>query len=211
MDMLSSVNETIRVQKVADSSVVKQATEEDRNWFKENLPTFHLLKSDVLFAKCVILVEGQSDRIFLETILKHNVKLGIPESDIFILDVGGKKSFPKFEKFLRIFDIPYLILADNDAQNRFEEEAIVRLSPDMDLNLTLNSRDTYVLNKDLEDYLKKIKPDLFNKIDSQYERKPEKAYHFMSELLQNGIPEGLKPIRFMLNHALKLTQHENLL
>ena len=206
MDMLSSVNEIIRVQKIADTSTVKQATEEDRKWLKENLATFHLLKSEVLFAKCVILVEGQSDRIFLETILKHNEKLGIPESDIFILEVGGKKSFSKFVRFLTIFDIPYLILADNDAQNRFEEEAIVRLSPDMDLNFTLNSKDTYVLNKDLEDYFKSIKPDLFNRIDSKYERKPEKAYHFISELLQDGVPEGLKPIAFMLNHALKLTQ-----
>ena len=87
LDMLSSVNEIVRVNR-REHSLVAQPSGEDKEWIKENLPTFHHLKSDIFFARRVVLVEGVSDKFFLEAILNRGSGRG---DDAVVVDVGGKK------------------------------------------------------------------------------------------------------------------------
>ncbi|EIJ65598.1 hypothetical protein BD31_I1567 [Candidatus Nitrosopumilus salaria BD31] len=210
IEMLSTVNEIIRVERISDISTVNQPSREDREWIQQNMATFHLMKPDILFAKCVILVEGQSDRIFLQTLLNESERLGLEDNDIFILDVGGKKSFPKFETFLNIFQIPYLILADRDAEVIFQDREIFILDEKFDVKQIPNEfQKIYILEEDLEAYLSKIKPELFSEAVTKYsKRKPEIAYHVIQGLLKNKIPSELKPIIFIFQHALKLTKSD---
>lgn len=202
LDTLTAANEIIRIRKKLGSSLVVQPDNENKRWLASQLPTFHLFKPDVLFSKVAILVEGPSDKIFLDTLLKrHDGLLEVPGDSIYVLDVGGKKSFPKFQRLMEIFGIPYLVLADNDVQGRFNPSEI-NLIGDSALD---ENKKIYVLKvKNLEAYLASLNPELFKKISEEYERKPEVAYYFINELLENKPNEKIDPIIFLIKHAAKM-------
>ena len=183
LDMLSSVNEIVRIDR-REHSRIMQPSGEDREWMKKNLPTFHLLKSDILFAKKVILVEGNSDKIFLEAILNHGSRQG---DDIAVVDVGGVRSFGKFRKFLEIFDISYGILADKDGKKLFDPPEILELS----LESTLQAGDrtgkkVCLLEKDLESLLAALEPKMYGEIEKTYGKKPECTYQFIRRFFGMG-------------------------
>ena len=182
IELLSSVNEIVRVDRTTDSRIT-QPSGKDRKWIVDNISTFHLLKSSVLFAKGVILVEGPSDRIFLEAVLRHSEKFDMVRGDLVVLDVGGYKSFPKFRKFLEIFGILFFILADGKAPGKFEEDEVMNINP-----ASMSSTDkkeweyriVFVFKKDLEDYLASLDGELYRKISTTCNSKPETAYRFVT-------------------------------
>ena len=68
-------------------------------------------RSELFFAKKVILVEGQTDKIVLGYLSK---KLDIYKYDYSILECGSKSLIPQFIKLLNIFKIPYVAVYDKD-------------------------------------------------------------------------------------------------
>ena len=186
LELLSSVNEIVRVDKEEYSRIV-QPSREDKVWMAENLATFHSLKSDVLFTRKVVLVEGSSDKIFLEAILRHSTGPDAPGDDIIVLDVGGYKSFKKFREFLEIFEIPFVILADGDAKNQFATDEVLVINPEF-ISSEYSGSDKIVclLENKLEDCLAHLEPDLYNRITAEYDTKPERAYHFIRRLVKDS-------------------------
>lgn len=68
----------------------------------------------MFFADKVVLVEGDTDRIIYQAVLKKvQSELGNKEV-IEVLDVLGKNNFDRYKSFLEIWNIPYSIIADND-------------------------------------------------------------------------------------------------
>lgn len=72
-------------------------------------------RSDMLFARSVILVEGQSEQFALPAFAQ---KLGyeIDKLGISIVFVGGKGNFQHYHRILEAFDIPHIILGDGDGK-----------------------------------------------------------------------------------------------
>lgn len=68
-------------------------------------------RSEIFFAKKVILVEGQTDKIVLGYLSK---RLGIYKYDYSILECGSKSLIPQFIKLLNVFKIPYVAVYDKD-------------------------------------------------------------------------------------------------
>lgn len=68
-------------------------------------------RSELFFAKKVILVEGQTDKIVLGYLAK---KLGIYKYNYSILECGSKSIIPQFIKLLNAFKIPYVAIYDKD-------------------------------------------------------------------------------------------------
>ncbi|MCI6033683.1 ATP-dependent nuclease [Fusobacterium varium] len=68
-------------------------------------------RSELFFAKKVILVEGQTDKIVLGYLSK---KLGIFKYDYSILECGSKSIIPQFIKLLNAFKLPYIAIYDKD-------------------------------------------------------------------------------------------------
>lgn len=68
-------------------------------------------RSELFFAKKVILVEGQTDKIVLGYLSK---KLDIYKYDYSILECGSKSLIPQFIKLLNVFKIPYVAVYDKD-------------------------------------------------------------------------------------------------
>lgn len=181
--MLSSVDEIARVSR-KEYSHIAQPTGEDEVWVRENLPTFHLLKPDILFARKIVLVEGASDKIFLEKILDYDTGDWMDVDDLAIIDVGGCKSFDRFKKFLEMYEIPFAILADRDADGLFGTDEAQRIKPES-IPQSVDNNKIVLLEKNLEEFFKRLKPSLFNEIDDRYEKKPEMAYHFVTKLLES--------------------------
>lgn len=177
-ETLSSANEIARVDR-REYSLIIQPSGEDRKWVKENLPKFHLLKSDILFAKKVVLVEGSSDKIFLEAILNHGSRLG---GDIAVVDVGGVSSFAKFCKFLEIFGISHGIFADKDGKKQFGPKEVLEISLEsIPQAVDWTGKKVCLLEKDLECLLASLDPEMYKEIKNKYGKKPECAYEFVRQ------------------------------
>ena len=175
LKMLSAVNQIVRVDRQENSRIV-QPTEVGRKWIKNNLATFHMLKSDILFAKKTVLVEGYSDRIFIEAVLNQDSGHG---DDIAVVDVGGKCSFKKFRTFLEIFGIPFVILADDDAEKKFESDEVLMMNPEsIPLADAGAVKTVYLLKGKLEGFLSRLNPELYREIKDKYETKNERTYNF---------------------------------
>ena len=184
LEMLSSANKIARVDRRHQYSEIVQPSEKDEEWISEHLATFHLLKPDILFSRRVILTEGEADKIFVEAILNLCAKHEGGTADYIAVEVGGKLSFKKFQTFLNIFKMNFVILADGDAEKIFESQDAVTLttdslSPDNDLG----NKTVYILEEDLEHLLACLDQGIYDECERLYEKKPERSYHFIKRLL----------------------------
>lgn len=79
--------------------------------------------AEMLFASCVLLVEGESDRLFFEWIRRRIAKLDSSGrmDQLFVVSVGGKKAFCPWLRILEAYGSPadrpirWCVLADGDA------------------------------------------------------------------------------------------------
>lgn len=68
----------------------------------------------VFFADLVVLVEGISDRMFFEALLRH-FKVGDGSGKVYeVISVGGKTLFGQYDKLLTACHVPYVVIADLD-------------------------------------------------------------------------------------------------
>jgi len=72
------------------------------------------LDPNVFFAKCVIIVEGDSDKGFMEG-LDARMSLGIEQKDVLISTLDGKDNLSTLIKIVDMFKIPYVGFLDKDA------------------------------------------------------------------------------------------------
>lgn len=68
-------------------------------------------RSELFFAKKVILVEGQTDKIVISALGKS---LGIFKYDYSIIECGSKSTIPQFIMLLNLFKISYVVMYDKD-------------------------------------------------------------------------------------------------
>lgn len=182
LDMLSSANKIVRVDRHECSEIVQPSKENER-WISKRLATFHLLKPDILFSHRVILVEGESDKIFVEAILNLCAEREGSSVDYIAVNVGGKCSFKKFQTFLNIFKIDFVILADRDARKIFKSQDAMMLTVN---SLTQDNdpenKTIYILEEDLEHLLACLDQELYDKCTQLYNKKPELSYYFIKRL-----------------------------
>lgn len=68
-------------------------------------------RSELFFAKKVILVEGQTDKMILSYLAK---KLKINSYHYSVIECGSKGTIPQFIRLLNAFRIPYVVVYDKD-------------------------------------------------------------------------------------------------
>ena len=198
LEMLSSANKIVRVDRHKYSEIV-QPSQEDEEWILEHLATFHLLKPDILFSHRVILVEGESDQIFLETTLSLRTEYEGSNADYIVANVGGKHSFKKFQTFLNIFKINFVILADGDAKGMFKtQDAMALTANSLPHNNNPRNKTVYILEKDLEHMLACLDQKLYDECKQLYEKKPELSYHFIKRLLAGNSKAAQTAFRIAL-------------
>ena len=195
--------EIFYVRRTNQLSKIKSLKDELKLQFKNDRPRLkHQIQSSIFFAKCIILVEGDSDKNLLNGISQYlgstKKELDVEGNDVVITSVDGKDNFRKYRDLLDAFEIPYVILADSDAKNLFDSSGTVTKE-----GIT-GSRDIIVIeNKNLEQLMR----DIDSKIYSQIEReignsKPTVAYLFAQEVLSKD-PNALKPLTPLLLRSIE--------
>lgn len=81
----------------------------------------------IFFADAVILVEGQSDRIFWEKIYASFYEKTSVSKEIQFVDVGGKSELKKYAAILEAYEIQYAVIADLDYIEQIGTTDIKRL------------------------------------------------------------------------------------
>ena len=93
-------------------------------------------RSELFFAKKVILVEGPTDKTIIPLLAKS---LGVFKYEYTVVDCGSKSSMPLYIKLLNKFSIPYIAVYDEDHQQHKEQQAIG--AADRDTNLIVSEID----------------------------------------------------------------------
>lgn len=100
-------------------------------------------RGEMFFAKKVILVEGQTDKIALSYLAK---KLGIYNYNYSIVECGSKSIIPQFIKILNAYKIPYVAVYDKD-NHKWRNETEIENS-----NIK-NKKIKGLINKYIGDYI----------------------------------------------------------
>lgn len=143
-------------------------------------------RSELFFAKKVILVEGQTDKIVISSLGKT---LGIFKYDYSIIECGSKSTIPQFIMLLNLFKIPYVVMYDKDNHKWRTKEEIA--------NSKLKNKQIRSMVKDSLGFCieaeNDIEEEIYNKKGERtsYKNKPFNALKFISN--ENYvIPERLE-------------------
>ncbi len=134
---------------------------------------------ELFFARRVLLVEGQTELGALP-IFASKMNYDFDDNGVSLMFVGGKMNFDIFVKLCEGFKIPYLVAADNDA-----EEEILKL------NEKYPNCNSHILPDEFDDFL----PDELRKEAKRMlgdRSKPRIGRYVAKKLVERGeIPEGI--------------------
>lgn len=133
-------------------------------------------RAELFFAKKVILVEGQTDKIIISFLAK---KLNIFKYDYSIIECGSKSTIPQFILLLNNFRIPYIAVFDRDSHywRTFEERENSKFKNKHILSLIDNTIGKAIaFNNDIEEEITS-----FEKDRASYKNKPFNALQIVSE------------------------------
>lgn len=90
------------------------------------LSLFDLSRSEMFFAKKVILVEGDTEKFVIpfccSELSAHNKKYDLFSNNICVVECGGKNNIHIFMRVLNRFKIPYIVIHDVDPINFAEDK-----------------------------------------------------------------------------------------
>jgi len=141
-------------------------------------------RGEMFFAKKVILVEGQTDKIALSYLAK---KLGIYNYNYSIVECGSKSIIPQFIKILNAYKIPYVAVYDKD-NHKWRNETEIENS-----NMK-NKKIKGLINKYIGDYIE-FENDIEEEVyQEERERKnyKNKPYYTLQKISENEYEIPLK-------------------
>lgn len=143
-------------------------------------------RGEMFFAKKVILVEGQTDKIVISALSK---KLGIYRYNYSIIECGSKSIIPQFIKVLNAFKIPYVAVFDKDNhiwRNEIELENSNRKNREIERIVKKDLGKSIAFENDIEEEIYSAKRDRKN-----YKNKP---YYALQTILDKSyvMPKRLK-------------------
>lgn len=84
-------------------------------------------RSDMLFAKAVLLVEGQTE-LFALPRFAEELHLELNRKGCSVVFIGSTSNFPVYHHILDAFGIPHVILADGDGKRKSAEDRLGKLT-----------------------------------------------------------------------------------
>lgn len=108
--------------------------------------------TELLFSEITILVEGMSDKIFLENYFEYKTNKKVHEMGISVINVNGAGNLGTFRAFCEAFRVKNYILADRDKKNEVEQNIIKNNLENTNLYFTNNLEledDMFLENKNV--------------------------------------------------------------
>lgn len=142
-------------------------------------------RSELFFAKKVILVEGQTDKILIPFLAKS---IGVYKYDYSVIECGSKSTLPQYIKLLNKFHIPYIVVYDKDNhiwRVPLERETSLRKNREIQRSINYEIGKYVEFDNDIEEEVGG------DKIKKSYKNKP---YIALKKVMQKGyiIPDGLQ-------------------
>lgn len=148
---------------------------------------FNTYRNEIFFAKYVILVEGDSDKILWTTIIEEKWNIPLNKNGISIIECGGKGGVMYFIGVMRLMGITdYFAIWDKDSGS----------DPDTfgQLKSSLESKVGLEIVPTLEKFLKSYFPD--QQFRDDY--KIEDAYKWASEVTPENVPTELNVLQVQI-------------
>jgi len=139
-------------------------------------------RSDMLFARAVLLVEGASE-LYAIPAFATKLRFDLDKSGVSVVFVNGKGNFKVYHQILEAFDIPHVLLVDGDGnpdaiRNAFRTEYGVSI---------------YVLDEDFEyEVVGAISDEKFLKIYNEARKRIGKPKQNLEELSLDLTPDNLQ-------------------
>ncbi len=141
-------------------------------------------RSELFFAKKVVLVEGQTDKIVIPYLAK---KLDIYKYDYSVIECGSKSTLPQYIKLLNKFRIPYSVVYDKD-------EHIWREREERNISHRKNKEIQRLINYEIGNYIE-FENDIEEELGGVREKKSFKNKPFLAlkQIMRKNyaIPSGL--------------------
>ncbi|MGB6129765.1 MAG: AAA family ATPase [Psychrilyobacter sp.] len=143
-------------------------------------------RGELFFAKKVILVEGQTDKIIIPFLAK---KLGVYKYEYSLVECGSKSTIPQFIRLLNQYRIPYVAVYDKDEHIwRDEETRLVSKRHNKGIRSLINNEigEIVEFTNDIEEELEGM-----DRVKKNYKHKPFIA---IKNISNNNyvVPEKLK-------------------
>lgn len=155
-NLISSKNDSLRCLSrfVKNSGITTKysASEKFLNDLKVNAPDFDFIlwlnpdRNTMFFVDKVILVEGASDKAFLNYLIKENNL----DKNCYIVDCGNKSNIPHFMKLCEQFGIRHSIMFDKDGDATQNHKTWNKAITDANNQFTIDIKD---FPNDLETYI----------------------------------------------------------
>jgi putative ATP-dependent endonuclease of OLD family len=161
---------------------------------------FDAQRSELFFARGVMLVEGITEKIALPLVFRalgHDInKLGLS-----IVECGGKTKLALFVRVARALEIPYVVVADHDVRSIDPAWPEPRKKKENDRNLKHEKWNADLAKSAEVDRLFFLKPNFEVEVGlpEGEEEKVDEALKWASQAAAKDVPEGLrKPIERLL-------------
>ena len=159
----------------------------------------HTVDAAVFFAKLAVVVEGKSDRAVLglaDRMAVKEPKYNLSLNNIAVVGVGGKYGFARCRSLLDKYGIPWIILADGDAEDMFDLKEVSWISKDG----VGGDGPVFLLKGDLEKFMEEVDSDTFEEF--RHRRKVVRALEW-AELTLEKNPDGARlPLAGFLDRCL---------
>jgi len=183
--------------------VFPQGYDEDREEFRLTIE-FDPERNELFFAKKVLLVEGDTEKVSFRVISKKMGK-NLNKLGISIVECGGKDKIIPFIWILNSFEIPYFVVCDEDPVEEVDIDAIACAKCKQRANSRKGGQQfKFGLNDKIEGEIQEeigsmelLSPDFEGLCESEVGTrlsKPFSAYKNFSQKEEDEIPERLKEV-----------------
>ncbi len=211
----NTISNIIRVYKDNNSSNVVTIDKSNLMAAKDLLHIINSYNNEkIFFADKVVLVEGKSDKLIFEKLIKYYLSLYDKTEIIEVVEVDGKLNLEKYRKFLESFYIENYIIADLDYagtigdeniknlfisnHKKITQEVIARPDKSRDGQALLKVLENALLSENLEEYREDIS-NLFGYIKSRNRKIKESLSldeeNTLSNFITSKINEGIYILR----------------
>lgn len=126
-------------------------------------------RGELFFSKLVILFEGETEEQTLPITIERHFEKNSIELGVDFIGVGGSGNYLPFIRFLEAFNIPYLILSDNETDTHTKVVKQIEKSKQNDLNKVVFLNDENDFEKELcnNGYIDEVKKAYYSMILSE--------------------------------------------
>ena len=120
--------------------------------------------------------------------------------DILVINIESMLNFKKYQKYLKAFNIPYMILADLNAASLFKHQSVGKIHSD---RIEGKGKIFLVADGNIEDLMKKLDKKLYESSEKKFRNsKPAIAFEFAQKLYEKK-PEKLLVFQKFFELAMK--------